>query len=182
MKILKWILGLLAGVIGTVTLLNNNKSKQKVKTIKKDLKVSKKKVNEVQNIFLHDEGDNLKNLSPDLSDSSVTTIIAGSGYIDKTKFLLFDGQIISTKLNQEKNKVIKFEQMNLELKGLDTSTIKKPKIQETSTIKLLDCFIYKNENGIHTHTNKQKAYNCVSSELNNFKSIKFKQPKNRDDF
>ena len=48
MKILKWILGLLAGVIGTVTLLNNNKSKQKVKTIKKDLKVSKKKVKEIK--------------------------------------------------------------------------------------------------------------------------------------
>ena len=45
-----------------------------------------------------------------------------------------------------------------------------------------DCFIYLFKEGIHTHTNKKKAYNCVSSELNNFKSIKFKQPKNRDDF
>ncbi len=127
--------------------------------------VSKKKVNEVQNIFLHDEGDNLKNLSPDLSDSSVTTIIAGSGYIDKTKFLLFDGQIISTKLNQEKNKVIKFEQMNLELKGLDTSTIKKPKIQETSTIKLLDCFIYKKNNKFCNESAKKEMTSALNRRI-----------------
>ena len=37
--------------------------------------VSKKKLTKYK-IFLHDEGDNLKNLSPDLSGSSVTTIIA----------------------------------------------------------------------------------------------------------
>ena len=36
--------------------------------------------------------------------------------------------------------------MNLDLKELDTSTIKKPKIQETSTIKFINCFIYKKNN------------------------------------
>ncbi len=105
--------------------------------------VSKKKNNEVQDIFLHDGGGNLKNLSPDINDSSVTTIIAKSGYIDKTKFFLFDGQLISTKINEDKNDVIKFEQMNLDMGDLNTTTIKKPKIQETSTLKLLDCFITK---------------------------------------
>jgi lipopolysaccharide export system permease protein len=105
--------------------------------------VSKKKNNEVQDIFLHDGGGNLKNLSPDINDSSVTTIIAKSGYIDKTKFFLFDGQLISTKINGDKNDVIKFEQMNLDMGDLNTTTIKKPKIQETSTLKLLDCFITK---------------------------------------
>ena len=105
--------------------------------------VSKKKVNEVENIFLHDSGGNLRNLSPDLSDSSATTIIAKNGYIDKTKFLLFDGQIISTKDDNKKNNIVKFEQINLDLGGLSTTTIKKPKIQETSTFKLLNCFILK---------------------------------------
>ena len=105
--------------------------------------VSKKKNNEVQDIFLHDGGGNLKNLSPDINNTSVTTIIAKSGYIDKTKFFLFDGQLISTKANEDKNDVIKFEQMNLDLGDLNTTTIKKPKIQETSTFKLLDCFISK---------------------------------------
>ena len=108
--------------------------------------VSKKKTNEVENIFLHDTGGNLKNLSPDINDSSVTTIIAKYGYIDKTKFLLLDGQIISTKENNKKNNVVKFEQMNLDLGGISTTTIKQPKIQETSTLKLLNCFILKQVN------------------------------------
>ena len=48
MKIIKYILGLLAGFTGIVTLFSNNKSKQKVKTIKKNIKVSKKKEKEIK--------------------------------------------------------------------------------------------------------------------------------------
>ena len=127
--------------------------------------VTKKNVNEVQNIFLHDQGDNLRNLSPDLSGSSVTTIIARNGYIDKTKFLLFDGQIISSKLNQEKSNVIRFEQMNLDLKELDTSTIKKPKIQETSTLKLLNCFIYKKSNKFCNESAKKEMTSALNRRI-----------------
>ena len=105
--------------------------------------VSKKKINEVQNIFLHDESGNLKNLSPDLNNSSETTIIAKSGYIDNSKFLLFDGQIISSKIDNKKNRIMKFEQMSLDLGGFDLRTRKVPKIQETSTLKLLSCFLEK---------------------------------------
>ena len=39
------------------------------------------------------------------------------------------------------NEVIEFEQMNVNLDELNTSTIKQPKLQETSTIKLLNCFV-----------------------------------------
>ena len=48
MKFVKWIIGLLAGIAGAMTLLSNNKSKQKVKAIKKDIKVSKKKTKEIK--------------------------------------------------------------------------------------------------------------------------------------
>ena len=48
MKILKWILGLLAGLTGAAALFAGNKSKQKVKEIKKDIKKSKKKVKELK--------------------------------------------------------------------------------------------------------------------------------------
>ncbi len=105
--------------------------------------VSKKKVNEVQNIFLHDESGNLKNLSPDLNNSSETTIIARSGYIDNSKFLLFDGQIISSKVDNKKNRIMKFEQISLDLRGFNARTRKVPKIQETSTLKLINCFTEK---------------------------------------
>ena len=51
---------------------------------------------------------------------------------------LFNGQIISSKKrDNEKNEVIKFDQLNIDLGDLVTTTIKKPKLQETSTIDLI---------------------------------------------
>ena len=106
--------------------------------------VEKKSNNEVKNIFLHDTGNNLKNLSANTRDLSNTTVVAQKGIIDERKMILFNGQIISSKRNNDENEIIKFEQLNINLANLATSTIKKPKIQETSTAKLLSCFIKKN--------------------------------------
>ncbi len=102
--------------------------------------VDKKINNEIENIFLHDSGNNLKNLSSDSTDSSSTTIIAEKGMIDLRKMLLFNGQIISTKTNKTESEFIKFEQLNIDLSDLVTTTIKSPKLQETNTFKLLGCF------------------------------------------
>ena len=55
---------------------------------------------------------------------------------------LFNGQIISGKKNSE-SEIIKFEQLTIDLSNLTTTTIKKPKIQETSTVKLLGCIFFK---------------------------------------
>ena len=51
---------------------------------------------------------------------------------------LFNGQIISSKKNNESD-VIRFEKLNLDLSNLQTGTIKLPKLQETSTYFLLNC-------------------------------------------
>ena len=68
-------------------------------------------------------------------------MIAERGIIDERKMILFNGQIISSKKdNNDENEIIKFQQLNIDLKNLATTTIKKPKIQETSTITLLKCF------------------------------------------
>ena len=48
MKILKWILGLLAGLASVVALFAGSKSKQKIKEIKKDIKKSEKKTKEIE--------------------------------------------------------------------------------------------------------------------------------------
>ena len=101
--------------------------------------VEKKIENKIQNIFLHDKGNNLKNLSSNISETSETTITAESGIIEGKKMFLLNGQIISSKKNQD-NEIIKFEQLNINLDNLSTTTIKQPKIQETSTLKLLNCF------------------------------------------
>ena len=101
--------------------------------------VEKKIDNKIQNIFLHDKGNNLKNLSSNISETSETTITAENGIIEGKKMFLLNGQIISSKKNQD-NEIIKFEQLNINLDNLSTTTIKQPKIQETSTLKLLNCF------------------------------------------
>ena len=102
--------------------------------------VEKKIGNEIQNIFLHDKSRNLKNLSTNISSNVDTTIIAQNGVVDKKKLFLFNGQIISSKRDQSKNEIIKFDQIIIDLSKLSTTTIKKSKVQETSTLELLKCF------------------------------------------
>ena len=50
--------------------------------------VEKKSNNEVKNIFLHDTGNNLKNLSANTRDLSNTTVVAQKGIIDERKMIL----------------------------------------------------------------------------------------------
>ena len=103
--------------------------------------VEKKLKNEIQNIFLHDEGNNIKNLSSNITNSTSTTIIAEKGIVNKKQLILINGQIISSKKESSKNEIIKFEQLSIDLSNLSTNTIKEPKIQETSTKDLINCFI-----------------------------------------
>lgn len=98
--------------------------------------------NELKNIFMHDKGKNLKNLSSNASDITETAIIAKSGIIEKNKLFLFSGQIISSKENS-KDDIFSFDQFNIDLGNLNSNTIKEPKIQETSTLQLIRCFFSK---------------------------------------
>ena len=102
--------------------------------------VEKKMGNEIENIFLNDKGNNLNSLSPNITEPVNTTIISKNGIVKDQRMFLFNGQIISTNKNYD-TKVIKFEQLNVDLSKFNTTTIKQPKIQETSTIQLLSCFI-----------------------------------------
>ena len=103
--------------------------------------VDDKSNNELKNIFLHDKGDNIKNLSSNISKTQTTTIIAKNGMVEKKKMFLFNGQIITSSKDNSKNEIIKFEQLIIDLGDLSTTTIKKPKLQETSTLKLLNCLV-----------------------------------------
>ena len=104
--------------------------------------VEKKKDNKIENVFIHDESNVLKNLTSDQSDKNSTTIVSESGVInERKKLILFDGQIISTQKEDLKNSIIKFEQLNINLEDLSTSTIKIPKLQETPTHYLLQCVL-----------------------------------------
>ena len=77
-------------------LLSNDKYNSLLPTIKKQtfgdsfkgftFIVEQKNGSEVKNIFLHDNGNNLKNLSANTKKSQETAIIAQSGIIEKNKF------------------------------------------------------------------------------------------------
>ena len=108
--------------------------------------VEKKINNEIQNIFLHDTGKNLKNLSPNISSETNTTVVAEKGIVKERKMFLFNGQIISSKSSNEETEIIKFEQLNIDLSDLVTTTIKQPKLQETSTLTLISCLFSKSQN------------------------------------
>jgi len=104
--------------------------------------VEKKINNKIENVFIHDESNVLKNLTSDQSNKNSTTIVAENGIIqERKKLILFNGQIISTQKENSKNNIIKFEQLNINLENLSTDTIKVPKLQETPTYDLLECVL-----------------------------------------
>ena len=110
--------------------------------------VENKVNNEIKNVFIHDKANILKNLTSDQSENNSTTIIAQEGFVEEKRMILFKGQIISTNKKNFKNNIIKFEQLNIDLKNLQTDTIKIPKLQETSTLSLLNCLYSSNEKKI----------------------------------
>jgi len=103
--------------------------------------VGKKDKNGIySNIFIRDES---KILS-DVSNAS-STIIAKKGYLSENekKLILLNGSI--QKLEPDGNiNIVKFEKTTLNLRGLSTKSISAPKIQETSTIQILQCIMNKN--------------------------------------
>ena len=100
--------------------------------------VDSKFENKISNIFLHDDSNNLNNIIANQEINNSTTIIAKSGIVKEKQLVLYNGSIISSKNNLE-NDVLKFEKIKIDLTNITNTTIKKPKIQETSTIKLIGC-------------------------------------------
>ena len=104
------------------------------------LMVNTKIKNEVQNIFIFDTSNSFKNLHSDNSKNESVNIIAQKGITEKDQMVLLKGQLITSMEDNSNSKIIKFDQMNLNLGSLENTVIKDPKIQETSTLKLLNCF------------------------------------------
>ena len=106
--------------------------------------VEEKFENKVKNVFIQDNGNYLKKLTPNSSKNQITNIIANEGIVQKKELFLINGQIISFNKQSKKNEIIKFDQLGINFLDIDTNQIKQPKIQETSTNKLLKC-VFKNE-------------------------------------
>lgn len=101
--------------------------------------VDQKVGNKVKNIFLQDNANVLDNLSSNNTNNNSNTIIAKSGLVEQKKLILFNGQIISSNKQNTENDIIKFQQLNIDLNNFSNTTIKTPKIQETSSIQLINC-------------------------------------------
>ena len=124
--------------------------------------VDNKNKNQVySNIFIRDEG---KILSSVATKSS--TIYAKSGHMsaDEKYLILYNGNI--QKLNDDGNiNVVKFEKTILNLSGITTKSISEPKIQETSTLKILNCMV-KNSTKIHNCEQNKKSLMDTKIEFN----------------
>jgi len=96
--------------------------------------------NELINIFIKDSGGNLNTLINEVGKKKNTTVTARKGFETNNKLILFDGVVQTLNQDNEIQNIL-FEKTELSLKNLSTRTIKKPKIQETSTVILLDCVL-----------------------------------------
>ena len=125
--------------------------------------VQKKENNTYKNIFIRDDGNILSNIG-----GTSSTIFAKSGYIstDENNLILYDGNIQKLKEDNTVN-IVKFKTTVLDLSGISTKSISEPKMQETSTLKILKCII-NNYTSIDMHncTRTKKSFMDTKIELN----------------
>ena len=103
--------------------------------------IEKKTDDEIyMNVFIRDEGAILSSVGTESS-----SIFAKSGYVskDKKSLILFDGNIQKLNIDGKIN-IVKFEKTFLNIAEISTKSISEPKIQETSTIRILRCLQNKN--------------------------------------
>ena len=134
-------------------LLSNKSEISIIPTIKKNefsdvfkgltLFVNDKIDNEIKNIFIFDSSGNFKHLSNNKLKNELLSIVAQKGIVEKNEMILLNGQIVTSSNNNQNSKMVKFDQMNLNLGSVENNVIKQPKIQETSTLNLLNCFTKK---------------------------------------
>ena len=109
-----------------------------------------------ENIFIRDDS---KILSP-LGLSSTT--FAKSGYIsDDDKFLILSNGNIQRLNSDGEIKIIKFKKITYDFSGIGTKSISVPKMQETSTIKIVQCMQDKNIDMHNCPKNKKFKSNVI---------------------
>jgi lipopolysaccharide export system permease protein len=119
--------------------------------------------NELQNIFIKDVGGNLNTLvNKENEKKKNSTILAKKGFIVDEKLILFNGMIQGLNLKNE-IKNIEFEKTELTLKNISTRTIKQPKIQETSSVSLINCVLDKDSNLNFNNCSKNNKLEAIQT-------------------
>ena len=108
----------------------------------------------MKNIFIRDDKKILKGLdSP--KDSGNITIFAEKGKIEKRgrSYLALENGVIQTENKSKEIQSINFKKTSLLLQGMKTKSITQPKLQETSSIILMECLFKKDM--------EEKLLNCT---------------------
>ena len=114
-----------------------------------------------RNIYILDEGSVLSSIG-----TTSSTIFAKSGHMskDEKNLILYDGNIQKLNAKGDVN-IVKFEKTTLNLSGLTTKSISEPKMQETSTLKIVQCLQNKNI-GTHNCSSAKKTLMNIKIEMN----------------
>ena len=117
-----------------------------------------------ENIFIRDEGKLLTQVS-----SGSSTIFAKSGYVneDEKSLILFNGNIQRTEPDKSVS-IVKFEKTSLNLSGLSTKSISEPKIQETSTMQIIQC-VFQSRRSLRNCRNDDGTLGKVGNESKDLK-------------
>ena len=108
----------------------------------------------------------------DFKESDSQIIYAKEGFLiteDKKLFRLLDGKVISN--NNNKLMSFEFDKIDYDLSKFSSRSIKKPKIQELSSIKLVKCTI----SLMYGKTYVDDLFNCEMNKLKNFNQELYKR-------
>ena len=94
--------------------------------------------NELETIFIRDESNTFQSLVSDGSNASNLSIFAKKGFLQGKSLILENGIIQSFNKKGKLNNV-GFDKTVLYLDNISTRTISEPKMQETSTLSLINC-------------------------------------------
>jgi len=121
--------------------------------------------NELTNIFVQDDNGALNLALDEIKSSKNTIIIAKKGIIKNNKLLLFEGNIQTKNINNELKNFF-FDKTELNINSFTTRTITGFKIQETSSLNLINCiFEIQKKNLQICSTDKKEEIENVSRRL-----------------
>ncbi len=113
---------------------------------------SKEDLGNFSNIFIDDSSKDYSRM-----------IYANSGKVvgekQNKKFILYNGEVIN--IDENRINVFKFDQIDFDLLSFGSNTIIKPKIQETHSKQLFECF-----------TDKNKLNKVINCDINNLNEVK----------
>ena len=121
----------------------------------------------MKNIFIRDDSNVLSSIENDAESKSLT-IYAEKGKIinGSTNSLLLENGVIHTENRSQEIQRVRFKRTELLLKNLKTKSITYPKIQETPTEVLLDCFFKKKSIESQLKCESDKDLIDILSEIN----------------